>query len=167
MFISHYRTDSHLMVHAQPLFCRGANDTMNYGDAFNHAVVNGVDVQLLEDNEIFPKLAIKLGCHFAVVASPTSYANIRNKISEVTSSYRKTGHSKGINRSARHYLDTHGMAGCFCNHSKDPNATISWTSATAVDAQLCALVPTIVALRRIEAGEFVMLDYGIHYDMEL
>ena len=45
---------------------------------------------LLEDNEIFPKLAIKLGCHFAVVASPTSYANIRNKISEVTSSYCKT-----------------------------------------------------------------------------
>ena len=45
---------------------------------------------LLEDNEIFPKLAIKLGRHFAVVTSPTSYANIRNKISEVTSSYCKT-----------------------------------------------------------------------------
>ena len=46
------------------------------------------------------------------------------------------------------------------------DATISWTSVTAVDAPRCALVPTIVALRRIEAGEFVMLDYGIHYDMD-
>ena len=53
MFISHYRTDSHLMVHAQPLFCRGANDTMNYGDALDHATANGVDLQFLEDNEIF------------------------------------------------------------------------------------------------------------------
>ena len=58
------------------------------------------------------------------------------------------------------------MAGCFCNHSKDPNATISWTSVSAIDAPLCALVPTIVALRRIEAGEFVMLDYGINYNMQ-
>ena len=66
-----------------------------------------------------------------------------------------SGHSKDIDRSARHYLDTHGMAGCFCNHSKDPNATISWT-----------LVPTIVSLRRIEAGEFVMLDYGVRYNMD-
>ena len=76
-----------------------------------------------------------------------------------------SGHSKDIDERARRYLDTHGMAGCFCNHSKDPNATISWTLVTAVDAPRCALVPTIVALRRIEAGEFVMLDYGIHYDM--
>ena len=53
MFISHYRTDSHLMVHAQPLFCRGVNDTMNYGDALDHATANGVDLQFLEDNEIF------------------------------------------------------------------------------------------------------------------
>ena len=45
---------------------------------------------LLEDNEIFPKLAIELECHFAVVASLTSYANVRNKISEVTGSCRKT-----------------------------------------------------------------------------
>ena len=37
---------------------------------------------------------------------------------------------------------------------------------TAVDALRCALVPTIVALRRIEAGEFVMLDYGVHYSMD-
>ena len=56
-------------------------------------------------------------------------------------------------------------AGCFCNNSKDLNAVISWTSVTVVDAPLCALVPTIVALRHIEAGEIVMLDYGIHYDM--
>ena len=63
-------------------------------------------------------------------------------------------------------VDTHGMAGCSCNHSKDPNATISWTSVTAVDAPRCALVPTIEALCRIEAGEFVMLDYGIRYDMD-
>ena len=77
-----------------------------------------------------------------------------------------SGHSKDIDQQARQYLDTHNMAGCFCNHSKDPNATISWTSVTAVDAPRCALVPTIVALRRIEAGEFVMLDYGIHYDMD-
>ena len=67
---------------------------------------------------------------------------------------------------ARQYLDMHGMAGCFCNHSKDPNAMISWTLVTAVDAPRCALVPTIVALRRIEAGEFVMLDYGINYNMQ-
>ena len=53
MFISHYRTDSHLMVHAQPLFCRGVNDTMNYGDALQHATENGVDLQFLEDNDIF------------------------------------------------------------------------------------------------------------------
>ena len=77
-----------------------------------------------------------------------------------------SGHSKDIDQRARRYLDTNGMAGCFCNHSKDPNATISWTSVTAVDAPRCALVPTIVALRRIEAGEFVMLDYGIRYDMD-
>ena len=37
---------------------------------------------------------------------------------------------------------------------------------TAVDAPRCALVPTIVALRRIKAGEFVMLDYGINYNMQ-
>ena len=62
--------------------------------------------------------------------------------------------------------ELNGMAGCFCNHSKDPNATISWTSVTAVDAPWCALVPTIVALRRIEAGEFVMLDYGTQYMLD-
>ena len=66
----------------------------------------------------------------------------------------------------RHHLDTHGMAGCFCNHSKDPNATISWTLVSAEDAPLHALVPTIVSLRRIEAGEFVMLDYGVRYSMD-
>ena len=77
-----------------------------------------------------------------------------------------SGHSKDIDRSARHYLDTHGMAGCFCNHSKDPNATISWTLVSAEDAPLHALVPTIVSLRRIEAGEFVMLDYGVRYNMD-
>ena len=77
-----------------------------------------------------------------------------------------SGHSKDIDRSARHYLDTHGMAGCFCNHSKDPNATISWTLVSAEDAPLHALVPTIVSLRRIEAGEFVMLDYGVRYSMD-
>ena len=76
------------------------------------------------------------------------------------------GHSKGTDRPARHYLDTHGMAGCFCNHSKDPNATISWTLVSAEDAPLHALVPTIVSLRRIEAGEFVMLDYGVRYSMD-
>ena len=59
-----------------------------------------------------------------------------------------------------------GMAGCFCNHSKDPNATISWTLVSAEDAPLHALVPTIVSLRRIEAGEFVMLDYGVRYSMD-
>ena len=58
------------------------------------------------------------------------------------------------------------MAGCFCNHSKDPNATISWTLVSAEDAPLHALVPTIVSLRRIEAGEFVMLDYGVRYSMD-
>ena len=62
--------------------------------------------------------------------------------------------------------NTHGMAGCFCNHSKDPNATISWTLVSAEDAPLHALVPTIVSLRRIEAGEFVMLDYGVRYSMD-
>ena len=31
---------------------------------------------------------------------------------------------------------------------------------SAEDVPLHALVPTIVSLRRIEAGEFVMLDYG-------
>ena len=72
-----------------------------------------------------------------------------------------SGHSKDIDRSARHYLDTHGMAGCFCNHSKDPNATISWTLVSAEDAPLHALVPTIVSLRRI-----VMLDYGVRYSMD-
>ena len=74
--------------------------------------------------------------------------------------------NRGFSLESRNVLGTHGMAGCFCNHSKDPNATISWTSVTAVDDTRCALVPTIVALRRIEAGEFVMLDYGIHYDMD-
>ena len=49
---------------------------------------------------------------------------------------------------------------------EDPNATVSWTLVTAVDAPQCALVPTTVALRRIEAGEFVMLDYGINYNMQ-
>ena len=53
-----------------------------------------------------------------------------------------------------------------CNHSKDPNATISWTLVSAEDAPLHALVPTIVSLRRIEAGEFVMLDYGVRYNMD-
>ena len=77
-----------------------------------------------------------------------------------------SGHSKDTDQQARQCLDAHNMAGCFCNHSKDPNAMISWTLVTAVDAPRCALVPTIVALRRIEAGEFVMLDYGIHYDMD-
>ena len=76
------------------------------------------------------------------------------------------GHSKDIDERARRYLDTHGMAGCFCNHSKDPNATISWTLVSAEDAPLHALVPTIVSLRRIEAGEFVMLDYGVRYNMD-
>ena len=37
---------------------------------------------------------------------------------------------------------------------------------TAVGAPRCALVPTIVSLRRIEAGEFVMLDYGVRYSMD-
>ena len=77
-----------------------------------------------------------------------------------------SGHSKDIDERAWRYLDTHGMAGCFCNHSKDPNAMISWTLVTAVDAPRCALVPTTVALRCIEAGEFVMLDYGINYNMQ-
>ena len=77
-----------------------------------------------------------------------------------------SGHSKDIDKSARHNLDTHGMTGCFCNHSKDPNATISWTLVSAEDAPLHALVPTIVSLRRIEAGEFVMLDYGVRYSMD-
>ena len=43
---------------------------------------------------------------------------------------------------------------------KDPNALISWTSVTAAGPSLCALVLTI------EAGEFVMLDYGIHYNTD-
>ena len=47
-----------------------------------------------------------------------------------------------------------------------PNATISWTLVSAEDAPLHALVPTIVSLRRIEAGEFVMLDYGVRYSMD-
>ena len=53
---------------------------------------------------------------------------------------------------------------CFCNHSKDPNAMISWPSVSAIDAPLCALVPTTVALRNIKPGEFVMLDYYICYN---
>ena len=81
-----------------------------------------------------------------------------------------SGHSASASAKSRHvrrhYLDTHGMAGCFCNHSKDPNATISWTLVSAEDAPLHALVPTIVSLRRIEAGEFVMLDYGVRYSMD-
>ena len=76
------------------------------------------------------------------------------------------GGLEGLSIEVRHYLDTHGMAGCFCNHSKDPNATISWTLVSAEDAPLHALVPTIVSLRRIEAGEFVMLDYGVRYNMD-
>ena len=43
-----------------------------------------------------------------------------------------SGHSKDIDQRARRYLDTHGMAVCFFNQSKDPNAIISWTSVTAV-----------------------------------
>ena len=35
------------------------------------------------------------------------------------------------------------------------------TLVSAEDAPLHALVPTTVALRRIEAGEFVMLDHGV------
>ena len=75
------------------------------------------------------------------------------------------GHIKDIGERALRYPGTHGMAGCSCNHSKDPSATISWTSVTVVNAPRCALVPTTVALRRIEAKDSVMLDYGIHYDM--
>ena len=71
-----------------------------------------------------------------------------------------------LHRSARHYPDTHGMAGCFCNHPKDPNATISWTLVSAEVAPLHALVPTIVSLRRTGAGEFVMLDCGVRYTMD-
>ena len=37
---------------------------------------------------------------------------------------------------------------------------------SAEDAPLCALVPTIVALQRIEAGKFVMLEYWVHYSMD-
>ena len=76
------------------------------------------------------------------------------------------GHSKDTDGPTRHCPDTHGMAGCFCNHSMDPNTTISWTLVSAEDAPLCALVQTIVALRRIDAGEFVMLDCGVHYSMD-
>ena len=72
----------------------------------------------------------------------------------------------GLKYEKAQYLDTHGMAGCSCNHSKDPNATISWTLVSAEDAPLHALVPTTVSLRRIEAGEFVMLDYGVRYSMD-
>ena len=43
---------------------------------------------------------------------------------------------------------------------------ISWTLVSDGDAPLHALVPTIVSLRRIEAGEFVMRDYGVHYSMD-
>ena len=71
-----------------------------------------------------------------------------------------------MDQQAQRYLDSHGMAGCFCNHSKDPNATISWTLVSAEDTPLHALVPTIVSLRRIEAGELVMLDYGLCYSMD-
>ena len=37
---------------------------------------------------------------------------------------------------------------------------------SAEDAPLRTLVLTIVALRRIEAAEFVILDYGVHYSMD-
>ena len=63
------------------------------------------------------------------------------------------------------------LDGAEAGKSNDPDATISWTPVSAIDAPLCALVPTIVALRRIEAGEFVMLDaicidYGINNQMQ-
>ena len=58
------------------------------------------------------------------------------------------------------------MAGCFYNHSIDPNAIISWTPVAMVEAPRCALVPSIVALRRIGVGEFVVLDYGAHYKLD-
>ena len=73
---------------------------------------------------------------------------------------------KDIDRSARHYLNTHGMAGCSCNHSKDPSATTPWTLVSAEDAPLHALVQTTVSLRRTGAGKFVMLDYGVRYSMD-
>ena len=37
---------------------------------------------------------------------------------------------------------------------------------SAEDAPLHTLVPATVALRRIEAGEFVMLGCGIQYSMD-
>ena len=37
---------------------------------------------------------------------------------------------------------------------------------TAVDAPWCVLVPTIVTLLRIEAGELVMLGYRDNYQMQ-
>ena len=43
---------------------------------------------------------------------------------------------------------------------------VQWTSVSAEDAPLCALVLTIVALQRTGAGEFAMLDYGVHYSMD-
>ena len=52
--MSLYSKTSKLMIHAQPMFCRGyANDTVEYGDAFEHATANGADLRFLEDNEIF------------------------------------------------------------------------------------------------------------------
>ena len=41
--------------------------------------------------------------------------------------------------------------------------------ARSIDLQIAplhALVPTIVSLRRIEAGEFVMLDHGVRCSMD-
>jgi hypothetical protein len=75
------------------------------------------------------------------------------------------GDSTDIDALARRYLDAHGLAGCFCNHSPNPNAMISWTLAASEDALRCALVPVIVALRDIAPGEFVMLDYGARYKL--
>ena len=36
----------------------------------------------------------------------------------------------------------------------------------ALNAMYAHLPPTIVSLRRTEAGEFVMLDYGVRYSMD-
>ena len=63
MFLSAYRPKSKLMVHAQRTFCNGYwagagdsnwnNTGIHYGDAFEYAFENGVDLQFLEDNDIF------------------------------------------------------------------------------------------------------------------
>lgn len=58
MFMSNYQTDSRLLVHAQPIFCRELNYDTNlyeikYGEGFNHLNATGADIQFVDDEGAF------------------------------------------------------------------------------------------------------------------